>query len=119
MTDPAYHLATVQQMLAYCHACHDVLGELSDDNFEYRRLHARGLETALQLVGEAAGQLPDIVRQHYSVVDWDAALTLREIRLQSTEHVDSERATVIVRETIPALVEGLQAILDAEAPQGR
>jgi uncharacterized protein with HEPN domain len=83
---------------------------LGRSHFLVTRIHQRGVERLLEIIGEATSQLSPALKNRYPTVNWKDIAGLR-VRLAHRYHrVDPEQVWVIAAQFVPELV----VVLDAE-----
>lgn len=64
----------------------------------------------LELIGEAASNIPDAVRQQYPQIPWRMVVATRNRLIHGYLGVDNDTLWSIVQDDVPALLEALQQI---------
>lgn len=72
----------------------------------------------LQIIGEAAKNVPQDIRDRYSEVEWRKIAGLRDILAHAYFSLENEIIWDIVQNKIPPLLEQVQHILDTEFSDG-
>ena len=72
----------------------------------------RAFVRSLEIVGEAAKQIPDEFRQRHSNIEWRAMAGMRDRLIHGYFGVDYEIVWDVVVSKIPALQQGIEQILD-------
>lgn len=66
----------------------------------------------LELIGEAATHVPDEVRQTFTDIPWRLIIATRNRLIHAYLGIDDDTVWSIIRDDIPALLEGLEEISD-------
>lgn len=66
----------------------------------------------LEVIGEAARQIPEEVRGRYPAIPWRRVVGLRNIVVHEYFAVDLEVVWAVVRENLPPLKQALQGMLE-------
>jgi uncharacterized protein with HEPN domain len=84
---------------------------LSFETFEQNDLVVDGVVRNLEIIGEAARQLPHELRQRYPAVDWARVVGFRNIVIHAYFDVDVEIVWTIATQRLPELKAVLQQML--------
>ncbi len=76
----------------------------------------RAFVRSLEIIGEAAKQIPDPVRQRFPQIEWRAVAGMRDRLIRSYFGVDYDIVWDVVATKIPTLTQQIQGLLDAEQP---
>lgn len=90
--------------------------ELSFDEFEDDQRTQRAVVRCLEVIGEAAKQIPDDVRARHDSVPWREMAGMRDRLIHAYRDVDLELVWQAAREEIPKVQPDLAAILEEEDP---
>ena len=86
--------------------------ELEDD----RTLNL-ALTRLLEVIGEAASQIPAEVRMQYPRIPWREIIGMRNRLIHGYDSIDSEIMWQILTKDIPALIPELQKMMDSPEEQ--
>lgn len=64
----------------------------------------------LELIGEAASRIPDVVRNAYPDIPWRLAIATRNRLIHAYLGIDDDIVWSIIKDDLPRLVAGLEAI---------
>ena len=76
---------------------------------------------SIMRIGEAAGRIPQDIRDAHPEIDWRGIRDARNVMAHEYDRVDGDAVWTILRTHIPALLPQLRALIDAEdeaGPQG-
>jgi uncharacterized protein with HEPN domain len=90
--------------------------ELSKDNFVNDETVKRAFVRSLEVIGEAAKQTPNELRQSHSQVEWRNIAGMRDRLIRSYFGVDFDVIWDVVINKIPPLAREIQKILDTDFP---
>lgn len=74
-------------------------------------LHAYAILHAVQIVGEAARKIPDVVRESAPSVAWQASVAMRNILVHDYGNVSLQILVDTVRNDFPPLIADLERLL--------
>lgn len=80
------------------------------------RMRTLALVRLLEIVGEAAGRVPEDVRAAHPQVPWAQIVALRNRLIHGYDSVDLDILWQILTRDLPPLIAGLEAILASEPP---
>jgi uncharacterized protein with HEPN domain len=72
------------------------------------------LTRLLEVIGEAAAQLPDSLKQDYTAIPWREVTGLRNCLIHEYDEVDLDILWTIVQDDLPPLVEQLDSLLQTD-----
>jgi len=67
-----------------------------------------------EIIGEASGKIPQDIRNKYPFIDWRKIADFRNILAHEYFGIDSEIMWEIIKDKLPELKRGIQAILEKE-----
>ena len=106
----------LQHILAEANYIITTARDLKKDTFVKDDTLKRAFVRSLEVIGEAAKQIPDSVRQKYPQIEWRNIAGMRDRLIHSYFGVDYEIVWDVVANKIPALAVEIQKILDTEYP---
>ena len=65
----------------------------------------------LEIIGEAASQVPEQIRLQYPDIPWRGMSTLRNMLIHQYHRVDYDRVWVVIEKDLPALKREIEKIL--------
>ena len=95
------------RVIRYCHG-------LSAEQFAADDLVTDAVLRNLELLGEAAKQIPDAVRDRHPAVPWRRIAGLRDVLAHAYFGLEDETIWQIVSQSVPALSIQLNAVAHAE-----
>ncbi|MFQ5874048.1 MAG: DUF86 domain-containing protein [Dehalococcoidia bacterium] len=101
----------IRDMLAYAQRAQEFVGSADLEQFRQQQQTVLAVTRALEVVGEAARQLPAALRQRYPEVPWSKAIGMRNILIHAYFGVDEEVLWRTVLEDLPPLREALERML--------
>lgn len=107
----------LEDMLAYAEEARAILGERDGPALRSERIHLLAVCRAVEIVGEAANQLPDEIAQRLPI-DLRPAIAMRHRLIHGYDSASAEIIAKTVREDFPAFITSLRAILAAPLPDG-
>lgn len=85
---------------------------VSLDGFLQDAVRQRAFVRSLEIIGEAAGKLPNDLKQRYSQIDWRAISAMRNRLIHGYFGVDYEIVWDVVKSKVPELRTVVLAMLD-------
>ena len=95
-------------------ACDKVAGYiqgLDEKTFLQAQLYQDAVVRNLEVIGEAAGHLPDELRTRYPDVPWRRMIGFRNIAIHAYFAVDYANVWLIAKQSLPGLLPQIQQIL--------
>ena len=100
-------------MLEYATEAAALATSRSRSDLDGDRMFELALIRLLEVVGEAARQMPQSARSQYPQIPWHAIASFRNRIAHAYRDVDLDRVWQIVQDDLPALIPMLEAILAA------
>ena len=108
--DPRLRL---RHMLDHAREAIALLGARSRQSFLGDRTLVLAMTRLVEVIGEAASQVPNEFREQHARIPWRAMVGMRHILIHAYGDVDYGRVWETAIEDLPALIADLEAILDA------
>ena len=86
----------------------------SRSDMDSDRMLNLALVRLLEVIGEAAGRVPEDFRSHHSQVPWRDITDLRNRLIHGYDSVDFDRLWTIIQDDLPRLIEQLDMIVQQE-----
>jgi len=102
----------LRDILEYTAVAADLLGDMPLENFEADRRTQLAVIRALEVVGEAARQVPLAVRRRHPEVPWADAIGMRDKVIHGYFGVDLRVVWETVREDLPPFRESITRVLE-------
>ena len=96
----------------------DMLRGRSRADIDSNRMLNLALVRLLEVIGEAAGRVPEDFRSRYSQIPWRDITDLRNRLIHGYDSVDFDRLWTIVHDDLPHLIEQLEIIVQKERATG-
>jgi uncharacterized protein with HEPN domain len=106
-------LLRVRHMLDYANEAMALARGHSRDDLDSNRLLNLALTRLLEVIGEAAAQLPDSLKQDHPAIPWREVTGLRNRLIHEYDEVDLDILWTIVQDDLPPLVKQLDSLLQA------
>ena len=107
----------LRDMLTYAETAEGFVGDLDFESFRSDTEKTFAVVRALEVVGEAAKNIPVAIRRRYPEVPWSKVVGMRNIVIHGYFGVDLEVIWKTVREDLPPLRAALARMLE-ELEQG-
>jgi uncharacterized protein with HEPN domain len=105
-----------EDMRAYAEEALAFLGECDGDQLAADRMRFLAVARAAEVVGEAASQVPHLVRAAFPEIEFTSAISMRNRLVHGYGSVSAAILTATVRDDFPDLVRALQAALAGALP---
>lgn len=86
-------------------------GEMSKEDFRANKMVQDAVIRNLEIIGEAAKQIPEDFRKRYPGIEWKKMAGLRDVLIHNYMGVDLDEIQKIVSARLPRLRSALKAIL--------
>ena len=86
-------------------------GEMSKEDFRADKMVQDAVIRNLEIIGEAAKQIPEDIRRKYPGIEWKKMAGLRDVLIHNYMGVDLDDIQKIVSARLPRLRAALKAIL--------
>ena len=106
--DTRIYLIDIQEQIVFITT---ELQKISEDIFLKSMLHQYAMIRAIEIMGEAAKQIPEDIRTRYPDFPWQSMSGLRDKLLHGYAHIDAVILWNTVSYDIPPLLEQVQKIL--------
>lgn len=107
-----YHIRDeLQFLLERCHG-------LTRERFDLDETLKRAVVRSLEIIGEAAKQIPDDARQRYSTLDWRGMAGMRDRLIHDYFGIDYDIVWNVLEEKVPQLHRRIVAIIESEEDMG-
>lgn len=105
-------IVRLRHMLDHAQEAVDLLGEMSEQQLRDDRVIQLALTRLIEIVGEAAGAVPNDVRDQYSHLPWREAVGMRNVLAHGYDIIEYAIIWDTVRNSLPPLIAQLRQILD-------
>lgn len=102
----------LRDILEYATVARDLLGDMPLEEFEADRRSHLAVVRALEIIGEAARQVPDAIRRRYPEVPWADVIGMRHKVIHGYFGVDLRVVWETVHEDLPSLQEAAARMLE-------
>jgi uncharacterized protein with HEPN domain len=100
-------LTALRQMRDHAREALDILAGKRRTDLDASRVLSLAIVRLLEIVGEAAGRVPDDVRQAHANIPWSQIVGMRNRLIHGYDQVDLDIVWAVVTADLPALVEHL------------
>jgi uncharacterized protein with HEPN domain len=107
-------LLRVRHMLDHANEAMILAHGHSRDDLDSNRLLNLALTRLLEVIGEAAAQLPDSLKVDHPTIPWREVTGLRNRLIHEYDEVDLDILWTIVQDDLPPLAKQLAAMLPAD-----
>ena len=103
-------LVALRQMREHARETMSLVAGKSRADLDASRILSLAIVRLLEIVGEAAGRVPDDVRQAHPKIPWSQIIGMRNRLIHGYDQVDLDIVWVVVTSDLPALVAQLDQI---------
>lgn len=107
-------LIRVEHMLDRAREAVDMTGGRSRSDMDTNRMLNLALVRLMEVIGEAAGRVPENFRSRHPQVPWRDITDLRNRLIHGYDSVDFDRLWTIIQDDLPRLIEQLEIIVEQE-----
>jgi len=100
-------LVSVEQILEYA-------GNLPFEDMLKDRMRIDAIVRNLEIIGEAAGKVPQEVKDKYPAVEWRKISDFRNVLIHEYFEIDYEIMWDIIKNKVPELKKDIQLIIERE-----
>jgi len=101
----------LRQMLSYAREAVDLVEGKTRRDLDDDRLLNLALTRLLEIIGEAANRVPQVVQIKYSELPWLQVIGLRNRLIHGYDNVDFDILWSIIQKDLPQLISKLEVIL--------
>jgi uncharacterized protein with HEPN domain len=103
MNAPRLYSDYLRDMLDAAEKAETFLGDLPFDEFAGNAEKVFAVIRALEIIGEAAKQIPDTLRTQYAEIPWRTLAGMRDVLIHQYFGVNVQRVYATVRQDLPPL----------------
>jgi uncharacterized protein with HEPN domain len=107
----------LEDMLAYAEEAHEILDSRDGQALRADRIRLLAVTRAVEIVGEAANQLPADIASRLSI-DLQPAIAMRHRLIHGYDSVSADIVAKTVQDDFPNFIAALRSILAAPLPDG-
>ncbi|OGW55596.1 MAG: hypothetical protein A2Y81_11875 [Nitrospirae bacterium RBG_13_43_8] len=100
-------LTSTNKILSY-------VGESSFDEVMQDEMRLEAIERNFTIMGEAARNIPQEIKEKYSLVEWQKVMDFRNVLAHEYFGISKKIMWTIIKEKLPPLQKGIQTILKKE-----
>lgn len=100
----------VDDMIGFCERVIQYTQGFDASRFAGDRLHYDATLRNLELIGEAAGRIPEAVRRDHPEIPWRLVIATRNRLIHGYLGIDNDTLWSIIRDDIPSLLAALRAM---------
>jgi len=108
------YILYLEDILESTNNIQDYVGNLSYEELIGDRMRLDAIVRNFEIIGEASGKIPQDIRNKYPFIDWRKIADFRNILAHEYFGIDSEIMWEIIKDKLPELKRGIQAILEKE-----
>ena len=105
-------LKRIQHMLERAREAVGMTSGRSRSDLDTDRMLNLALVRLMEVIGEAAGRVPEDFRSQHSQVPWRDITDLRNRLIHGYDSVDFDRLWMIIQDDLPPLIEQLEMIVE-------
>ena len=84
--------------------------DLSEENFGKSKLRQNAIIRSLEIIGEAAKNIPDILRKKYPLIPWKKISGFRDVLIHEYFGIKIDRVWNVIKKDLPELKENILKI---------
>jgi uncharacterized protein with HEPN domain len=104
----------LEDILASADSVQSYVGSLSYEELIEDKMRVDAVIRNLEIIGEAAGKVPQDVRERYPAIEWRKISDFRNILVHEYFQIDTEILWDIVKNRIPDLTRQIDSIITKE-----
>lgn len=104
--DPAH----LWDMLQAARDAAGIVANVTQESFLGDRMRMLALERSLELIGEAARRVSDVLRKKHPQIPWKEMIGLRNILAHDYGRIDHDKLYTTAVKEIPKLISGLEGL---------
>jgi uncharacterized protein with HEPN domain len=104
----------LRHMLDHAKEATELIGARKREDLDSDRVLSLALVRLLEIIGEAAGRIPDRLRARHPDIPWSQIVGLRNRLIHGYDAVDMDILWQILTDDVPPLIEVLRAIPGVE-----
>ena len=112
MRIPRHFTLFLQDMIDACDECPTFVEGMTFEEFDRDRKTKLAVERGIQIIGEAANNIPEHVQQSAPEVPWHRIIGMRNRLAHAFFNVNSEYVWSTVQEDLPPLRQSIQRLLN-------
>ncbi len=108
----------VEDMIGFCERVLEYTAGLDKDVFVASPMAYDATLRNLELIGEAAAQIPETVRDGHPEIPWRAIIGTRNRLAHAYLHIDDDIIWTLIVDAVPELLAALRKILETAGKEG-
>lgn len=113
MSEREWHFY-VNDMIKFSEKLLDYTAEIDQESFEADEKTYDAAVRKLELIGEAATHIPEVIREKYTDISWRQIIATRNRLIHGYLGIDNDILWSIIRDDIPALLNELKILQQSE-----